>query len=303
MPSMTPTEQPETTLTDKLFVLLQNIIPHHLLSSMMHWLARAEWTPIAQSLIKGVVYLYKIDLSLAANPDIKSYKSFNAFFTRKLKPEARPISADEQAIVSPVDGAISQVGNIVAGEIFQAKGHSYSLSELLAGDEHWCKAFDNGRFATIYLSPRDYHRIHMPLGGQLQKMTHVPGKLYSVNAATVRTVPRLFARNERVVNLFKTEHGPMAVIMVGAIFVASMDTVWAGTVAPASHRATQWNYADQTANTVNLGKGDEMGRFNMGSTVVLLFGKDAVNWETSLQPGNLVQMGQPIASLTEKSGG
>ncbi len=296
MATMKTTEQPETTLSDKLFVLLQNIIPHHLLSSIMHWLARLEWKPLAQLLIKGVVHLYKIDLSIAADPEITNYKSFNAFFTRGIKPEFRPISEDELTVVSPVDGAVSQAGNIIDGEIFQAKGHRYTLNELLGGDEHWCKAFTGGHFATIYLSPKDYHRIHMPLSGQLQKMIHVPGKLFSVNAATVRTVPRLFARNERVVNLFDTAHGPMAVIMVGAIFVASMDTVWAGTVAPAVHRATQWNYSDHVATAVALDKGAEMGRFNMGSTVILLFGEDAINWDASLQPGSIVQMGQTIAT-------
>lgn len=293
------TEQPESTLGDRLFALLQFILPHHLLSRVMHWFARLEWTPAAQLVIKSIVRIYKVDLSTAVNPDLSSYKSFNAFFTRALKPESRPIAPEQDAIVSPVDGTISQLGDIVDGKIFQAKGHSYSLNQLLGDDKSWSKRFENGSFATIYLSPRDYHRIHMPLGGELQKMTHIPGDLFSVNPSTTRTVPRLFARNERVVNLFNTEQGPMAVIMVGAIFVASMDTVWAGTVAPAAQRITQWHYtADHQTLKIDLDRGEEMGRFNMGSTVVLLFGQDVLNWASSLAPGIKVQMGQILATAT-----
>jgi len=301
MSPITPAEQPESTLGDRLFALLQFVLPHHLLSRMMHWLTRLEWQPLSQLLIKGAVRLYKVDMTTAVKSDLTTYKSFNAFFTRAIKPESRPIASEESAVASPVDGTVSQFGRIVDGEIFQAKGHSYTLDELLGGDKTWSDAFSDGRFATIYLSPRDYHRIHMPLGGELQKMTHVPGELFSVNPSTTRTVPRLFARNERVVNLFNTERGPMAVIMVGAIFVASMDTVWAGTVAPAALRTTQWNYTDQKISSVTLNKGDEMGRFNMGSTVILLFGNDAVEWEASLKAGKTVQLGQAIANSVNQS--
>jgi phosphatidylserine decarboxylase len=288
-------------LVDKLFALLLYLLPHHLLSQAMHWLTRIEWPPLKNRLIKGVIRLYKVNMELAVESDPTRYASFNAFFTRALRPEARPFAEAESAVLSPVDGTVSQLGRIENGRIFQAKGQSYTLPELLGEDGEWCEQFAEGHFATLYLSPRDYHRIHMPLAGELKKMLHIPGRLFSVCPSTTRVVPRLFSRNERLVNLFETEHGPMAVIMVGAIFVASMETVWAGTVAPASRRISQWRYGPQPpAATLILEKGEEMGRFNMGSTVVLLFPKDAIAWSDALAADAEVRMGQQIASITNQ---
>jgi phosphatidylserine decarboxylase len=292
----TPQTQTDISLLDRLFALLLHLLPHHLLSQIMHWLTRCEWRPLKNGLIRAVIKLYKVDMSLAEQADPESYPTFNAFFTRSLKPEVRPISGDAADIVSPVDGAVSQTGDIVDGRIFQAKGQSYTLAELLGSDSDWTARFSDGKFATIYLSPRDYHRIHMPCAGELKRMLHIPGRLFSVSPSTTRAVPRLFSRNERVVNLFETDVGPMAVIMVGAIFVASMDTVWAGTVAPISQRINQWDYQELPKSPIRLAKGEEMGRFNMGSTVILLFGKQAVAWAESLQPEAKVEMGQIIAN-------
>nr|WP_260294507.1 archaetidylserine decarboxylase [Sedimenticola hydrogenitrophicus] len=286
-------------MADKLFALLLYLLPHHLLSQAMHWLTRIEWPPLKDRLIAGVIRLYKVDMELAVEPDPTRYASFNAFFTRALRPEARPFAEAEAAVLSPVDGTVSQLGRIENGRIFQAKGQSYTLRELLGDDAEWCERFSDGHFATLYLSPRDYHRIHMPLAGELKKMLHIPGRLFSVSPSTTRVVPRLFSRNERLVNLFETEQGPMAVIMVGAIFVASMETVWAGTVAPASRHISQWRYGPlPSATPVLLGKGEEMGRFNMGSTVVLLFPKDAVAWSDTLGADTEIRMGQQIATIT-----
>jgi len=288
----------EVTLLDKLFALLLFLLPHHLLSSAMHVLTRCEWGPLKDRLIRAAIRLYKVDMSIATEPNPANYKSFNAFFTRSLRDDARPVAKEANSVVSPVDGTVSQRGRIEDGRIFQAKGMDYSLAGLLGGDREWSEKFRDGSFTTIYLSPRDYHRIHMPLDGTLKKMTHVPGRLFSVSPSTTRTVPRLFSRNERVINLFETEAGPMAVIMVGAIFVASMDTVWAGTVAPVSQRISEWHYAEKPAETISLEKGAEMGRFNMGSTVILLFAKDAAQWTDKMQPGSKVQMGETIALLS-----
>ncbi len=288
----------EAGLADKLFALLLYLLPHHLLSQAMYWLTRIEWPPLKERLIRGAIRLYKIDLTLAEEPNPARYASFNAFFTRALRPEARPLDDEPSAILSPVDGTVSQFGRIENGRIFQAKGRSYTLQELLGEDGEWCERFAEGHFATLYLSPRDYHRIHMPLAGELKQMRHIPGRLFSVSPSTTRVVPRLFSRNERLVNLFETEHGPMAVIMVGAIFVASMDTVWAGTVAPATRRISQWRYGPQApAQPVTLEKGEEMGRFNMGSTVLLLFPKERIAWSDELAADARVRMGQRIATL------
>ncbi len=281
----------------QLFILLQYLLPHHLLSQLMHWIARSEWRWLKDLLIRSAIRLYRIDLDTAADPDPAGYRSFNDFFTRALRPDARPLPKQKNAVASPVDAAVSQAGRIENGRIFQAKGHDFTLLELLGGDPKWTAAFEGGSFATLYLSPRDYHRIHMPLAGALKNMLHVPGRLFSVSPVTTRSIPRLFSRNERVVNLFETEAGPMAVIMVGAIFVASMDTVWAGTVTPGWRRIRRWDYGRHSAAAVKLARGAELGRFNMGSTVILLFAKDAVSWAESLQPETRVRMGEQIATV------
>lgn len=276
--------------------MLQYLIPHHLLSWLMHQLTRVEWPPLKNLMIKRAIALYKIDMREALEPDPEKYASFNAFFTRALQPEARFIAHDPHSICCPSDGMLSQCGAIENGRIFQAKGHDYSLLELLGGDSVLSAQFDAGAFATIYLSPRDYHRVHMPFSGTLKQMIHVPGRLFSVNETTTRQVPRLFARNERVISLFETDAGPMAVILVGAIFVASIDTVWAGAVAP-GYRGVHRAHYGAVNDSVTLDKGAEMGRFNMGSTVVLLFGKDAVAWNESLVANRAVRMGQEIGCL------
>jgi len=279
---------------DKLFALLLYLLPHHLLSQVMYAITRCEWVPFKNALIRQAIKLYGIDMTIAADPDPSTYCSFNAFFTRPLRPDARPLAVEANAILSPVDGKVSQSGQIVDGRIFQAKGQDYSLEELVGGDQALMAAFKDGSFATIYLSPKDYHRIHLPLAGRLTKMLHIPGRLFSVSPSTTRTVPRLFSRNERVVNLFETDAGPMAVIMVGAIFVASMDTVWAGTVAPLSRSVRSWCYGNEAVEPISFARGAEIGRFNMGSTVVLLFGKDAIEWSAVMEPNTKLCMGQGI---------
>jgi phosphatidylserine decarboxylase len=285
----------------QLFVLLQYLLPHHLLSQVMYWITRSEWKPFKNLLIRNAVHLYKVDMSVAVEQDPEKYKSFNEFFTRALRPEARPLAEEKDAVICPVDGMVSEAGNIEDGRIYQAKGHDFTLQELLGGDPKLTSAFADGSFATIYLSPRDYHRIHIPLGGTLKKMVHVPGRLFSVSPTTTRAIPRLFARNERIINLFDTDAGPMAVIMVGAIFVASMDTVWAGTVTPRRRQVQSCEYGRKSTAAIKLGRGAELGRFNMGSTVILLFGKEAVQWEEILQPETKVQMGQQIATIKSES--
>ncbi len=260
----------------------------------MHGLTRCRWQPLKQTLINGVIRLYKVDLSSALEPDPDAYPCFNDFFTRALRPEARPLCEGPGTIASPVDGTISQIGSIEQGRLFQAKGHSFELEQLLGGSVEGMEAYEGGGFATIYLSPRDYHRIHMPIDGRLKWMRHVPGRLFSVSPSTTRTVPGLFARNERIVTQFATEAGDMGMILVGAIFVSSMETVWAGTVTPRALAVTRWQYEQAQPQPVLLQKGEEMGRFNMGSTVILLFPKGTVEWEKHLEPGVAVQMGEKI---------
>jgi phosphatidylserine decarboxylase len=288
----------DNSLLGKLFSLIQYLLPHHLLSRAMYLIARSEWKPLKDLIIRNVINIYSVDLNQAADPKPGNYRSFNHFFTRALQPEARPIASEKNALVSPVDGTVSQAGEIKEGRIFQAKGRDFSLKELVGGDPKTASMFTEGSFTTIYLSPRDYHRIHMPIAGTLKKMTHVPGRLFSVSPSTTMNIPRLFSRNERIVNIFETEAGPMALIMVGAIFVSSMDTVWAGTVTPRSRQATSWEYGRKSTAAIKLQCGQEMGRFNMGSTVILLFGKGAVEFASELQPEIKLQMGQRIGSIT-----
>ncbi len=282
-------------IMEGLFVALQYLLPHHLLSRLMHALTRIEAEGPKDLMIRRAIDWYKVDMSEALDSNPRTYRSFNAFFTRPLRPDARPVAEAASAIASPSDGTLSQAGDIEDGYLFQAKGREYALQELLGGDPALSKLFEEGSFATIYLSPRDYHRVHMPFGGKLKKMVHVPGRLFSVNETTCQRVARLFARNERVICQFETDIGPMAVILVGAIFVASIDTVWAGTVTPAHQRISSWGYPPAgRAKAITLKKGEEMGRFNMGSTVILLFGKDAVEWTEALTPGAKLKMGQGI---------
>jgi phosphatidylserine decarboxylase len=287
-------EPARPTLAGHLFVLLLHILPHHLLGQLVHTLTRAEWPPLKGWLIRKAIARFRVDLSDALESDPAAYPSFNAFFTRALQPDARPIDAAVDAVCCPADGELSEAGIIADGRLIQAKGWDYTLLELLGGDARLAAELDGGAYATVYLSPRDYHRVHMPLGGRLRRTIHVPGRLYSVNRLTTATLPRLFARNERVISVFDTDVGPMAVILVGATFVGSMDTVWAGAVTPAHRRA---RVSDQVApEPVVLERGAEMGRFNMGSSVILLFPRDRVRWSDALRPGKAVRMGERIGS-------
>jgi phosphatidylserine decarboxylase len=240
---------------------------------------------------------YGVDMDEAIDSDINAYPSFNHFFTRELKAGARTIANNTGDIASPADGTVSQAGDITDGDIIQAKGKSYTATDLLGGDAERAAPFNNGKFTTIYLSPKDYHRLHMPLEGTLKEMIHIPGRLFSVNAATANSVPRLFARNERVVAIFDTEIGPMALVLVGAIFVASIETVWHGEVTPPTATAIQtWQYDGDDAP--QLKRGAEMGRFNMGSTVIVLYGKDVMNWEDAFVPSKKVQLGEKIGQVS-----
>jgi len=282
-----------------LYVAGQYLLPHHFLSSLMYRLTRVEALTFKNTLIRRFIDLYKVDMTEALESDPTRYRSFNEFFTRALQPAARPVDPAGNRIICPADGILSQAGDIEAGYLLQAKGHDYALLDLLGGDSAWCRRFEEGSFATVYLSPRDYHRVHMPFTGTLKKMIHVPGRLFSVNDTTTRRVPGLFARNERVICLFETDLGPMAVILVGAIFVASIETVWAGLITPVSRQVYRWDYPPgQAEEPIRLEKGEELGRFNMGSTVILLFGKDRVDWLEALEPGQPLKLGQALGNST-----
>lgn len=281
-------------MPDRLFILFQYLLPHHLLSRLAGCLANCTWSWVKNPFITWFVKRYQVDMSQALEENPTAYSSFNDFFTRALKPDARPLDQTSGSILCPADGAISQLGKIEHGRIFQAKGHSFSVQELLGGNAELAAPFQGGEFATVYLSPRDYHRVHMPLGGTLKEMIYVPGKLFSVNQTTAENVPELFARNERVVCLFDTEAGPMAVVLVGAMIVASVETVWAGLVAPPSRELRSTAYGQAAPS---LEKGDEMGRFKLGSTAIVLFGPDAMRWSESVKAGDSVQMGQLMGSV------
>ena len=231
----------------------------------------------------------------AKNPDIHSYSSFNTFFTRHLNPALRPITSDSDAVASPVDGVINEIGELKGETILQAKKHCYMVADLLGGNSEQTKSFQEGAYFTAYLAPKDYHRIHMPINGGLLEMTHIPGHLFSVNPFSVQTIPRLFARNERVVCLFKTQVGPMAVVIVGAILVGSIKTVWHGTVTSTTQRAVSvWDYREKN---INLMQGDELGHFEMGSTVILLFPFHRVRWESHCQTNSRIFFGEKIGTL------
>ena len=285
------------TLKDALTTLPQYILPYHALSRMMSKLTHCENKAWKNLFIKQIIRHYGVNMDEAQQPDINAYKSFNDFFTRDLKPSARQLTSEVNAIASPADGAVSQAGAISEGEIFQAKGKSYTALDLLGGSEERAKAFNNGVFTTIYLSPKDYHRLHMPITGTLREMVHVPGRLFSVNTATTRSVPRLFARNERVVAIFDTELGPMALVLVGAIFVSSIETVWHGVVTPPSVTSVQtWDYKE---NAPTLKMGEEMGRFNMGSTIIVLFANNKVQWDSEFVADKIVKLGEMIAKRVD----
>ncbi len=270
------------------------VIPHHLVSRAVFYITRTS-TRLTPVMIRGFASLFDIDLKEARLQSPTDYKTFNEFFTRELKPQSRPIDNLDNGLCSPVDGCVSQIGSIKSGQIFQAKGFEYTALDLLGGRTSDAEAFDDGAFATLYLSPRDYHRIHMPADAKLQSMHYVPGRLFSVAPHTVRTVPRLFARNERVVAIFDCAAGKLAMVLVGAINVAAIETVWAGLITPPT--AQQIKHLDYSPDQqIELKKGDEMGRFNMGSTVILLMQR-GTSWHSSLQEGSSVRMGELIGEF------
>lgn len=280
---------------EALTTLPQYVLPHHALSSMMSKLTHCENKAWKNLFIKQIIKHYGVNMDEALEQDINAYPSFNHFFTRELKPGVRLISSERNAIICPADGAVSQAGDITDGQIFQAKGKSFTATDLLGGDAARAEPFNDGVFTTIYLSPKDYHRLHMPLTGTLREMVHIPGRLFSVNGATVNSVSGLFARNERVAAIFDTDSGPMALILVGAIFVSSVETVWHGVVTPPSFSSVQnWQYQDG-APTLKIG--EEMGRFNMGSTIIVLFGKDKAQWDTEFKAGKTVKLGELIGRV------
>jgi phosphatidylserine decarboxylase len=288
------------TLRDRLFVATQHIIPQHFLSRLVYRLTRSRTHSVKTALIKSFMRGFSPDMSDAVRRDPLAYDSFNEFFTRALRPGARPIDPNDSVLVSPVDGAISQIGRLDGSQVMQAKGHYYSLEALLdfgGSQANWASRFTDGCFATLYLAPFNYHRIHMPLGGTLCAAWYVPGQLFSVNAVTAAAVPGLFARNERVVCIF--EDGPrlFAMVLVGALFVGSMDTVWHGEITPRSPREALELPLDTTRAPLRLEKGDEMGRFNMGSTVILITAPNMIDWLSGMKAGDSVSVGQPLARL------
>lgn len=282
-------------------VNLQYILPKHLLSRLVGKLASAEMGSLTTGLIKLFIKHFKVNMDEALYPQPEHYRTFNAFFTRPLQPDARPIDDNDNVIIHAVDGAVSQFGDINADSIFQAKGHDYSLTTLLGGKPEMATPFKDGKFATVYLSPKDYHRIHMPVEGTLTDMIYVPGELFSVNPLTAANVPGLFARNERVVAFFDTPVGRMAMVLVGATIVASIETVWAGTVTPPAGKNVQhWSYEKDTESSVKLAKGEEMGRFKLGSTIVVCFEKDVVEFD-ELTAGQVTRLGEPMAHISPAS--
>ena len=276
------------------FVWFQHAVPQHALSRLAGRFAESRSPWLRDRLIRRFAATYDIDMSEAERP-LGAYESFNDFFTRSLKPGARPLADASQFVLSPADGAISQLGRIEDGRIFQAKGHEFSAAELLGGDEEVAARFANGHFATIYLSPRDYHRVHMPVAGTLRETTYIPGDLFSVNTATAEGVPRLFARNERLACLFDSDIGAVASVMVGAMIVAGIETVWGGRIEPHGKMLIRTNHARAEEAPLRYEAGEEMGRFLLGSTVVLLFENRRVQFLDQFKPGSAVRMGQALA--------
>lgn len=279
-----------------LFIFFQHIAPQHLLSRLVGKLANASTPWLKNFLIKKFIARYGVNMAEAKNSQAEDFTSFNDFFTRELKPGAREIDQTVGALISPADGVISAAGEITGDSLFQAKGKTFSLTALLGGDPNTAEPFLDGSFATVYLSPKDYHRVHMPCAGTLQKMIYIPGKLFSVNQTTSERIDDLFARNERAVCLFDTDAGPLAMILVGAMIVAGIETVWSGQVAPAKHGLIESDYQNQHP-AIQLGKGEEMGRFMLGSTVILLSGPGAVKWQEEVDENFAVRMGEQIGLI------
>ncbi|MBF4435668.1 phosphatidylserine decarboxylase [Vibrio anguillarum] len=281
---------------DKIKVGLQYWIPQHGLTRLMGKLASAKAGGLTTAVIRWFIKQYNVNMDEALHSDPSHFKTFNEFFVRELKADARPISDGDSLITHPADACVSQFGPIQDGKLIQAKGHHFTAVELLGGDAKLAQEFEDGEFATLYLSPRDYHRVHMPCDGVLRQMIYVPGDLFSVNSLTAENVPNLFARNERVVCIFDTEFGPMAQVLVGATIVGSIELVWSGTVTPPrGNTVYRWDYPAQGNTSVVLKKGQEMGRFKLGSTVINLFAKDKIRFDESMQHNATTVMGTPYA--------
>lgn len=278
-----------------LSTLILHVVPHRPLARIAWWITRVRLAPVKNILIRFFVHLYRVDMDEAAEPDPRRYPSFNAFFVRALRPGARPLPEDPLEIASPADSVVSACGEIREGQMIQAKGIAYTSAALL-GDAFLAEEFTGGNFATLYLSPRDYHRVHMPLNGRLRQMRYIPGDLFSVNDHSTRHVRGLFARNERLVTVFDTPAGPMALVMVGAMFVAAMETTWTG---PLDRRNPFGHWRPDGA--VEIDRGGELGRFNMGSTVILLFPRGRVEWAPQLVEGARFRMGETIGRIREQN--
>jgi phosphatidylserine decarboxylase len=287
-------EIPSASAGDHVFAALQYVLPKHLLSRVIYGVARCESNWVKRTVISSFLRGYRVDMDEAAQRDPFAYRSFNDFFTRALRAGARTVDADASTVVSPVDGRVSQAGTVRSDLLIQAKGHHYSLTDLLAGDAAAVETYRDGAFTCLYLAPFNYHRIHMPLAGTLRASWYVPGELFSVNAATARAVSGVFARNERLICDFDTPLGRMAVILVGALFVGSIETVYCGEVNPPPRSRKAARPITQGAGR-QFAKGEELGRFNMGSTVVMLFERESIAWDDSLVPDMTVRMGRAIA--------
>lgn len=279
-------------MKDKILASLFYILPHHAITWLMFKGARIRWQPLKNFIIKTYTDLNPVKMHEAIEEDMFAYESLNAFFTRALKAEHRPFNENENNWLCPVDGSVSQAQAITDGRIFQAKGHDYSLLELVGGDKELEDVFNNGQFSTLYLSPRDYHRIHMPTTGKLKHMQYIPGRLFSVAEFTVNHIPRLFARNERVVCYFETEQGPMAMVLVGAINVSAMETVWHGLITSEAKKIKRFDYSNEN---IMLKRGDEMGRFNLGSTVIVLT-TNKMKIDEEIIAGAEIKLGQCLAT-------
>lgn len=289
------------TFKQRLFIIAQYLTPQHLLSRIIGFFAESQTPWFKNKLISWFIRRYQVNMSEAVYQSHHEYKNFNEFFTRPLREGMRPIDPAPDAVVCPADGAVSELGTIIEGRILQAKGHNYSLADLLGGDTERAKPFLNGEFATIYLSPRDYHRVHMPVTGTLTEMIYVPGQLFSVNQTTADNVSSLFARNERVVCMFDTEYGKMAVVLVGAMIVASIETVWAGLVTPPQRRLKTTSYDAVARQPIVLEKGAELGRFKLGSTAIMVFEPNRIIWNEQLKSLVPTKMGERVATIIGKN--
>lgn len=287
---------PDATLRDRLFAILQWCLPTRLLSRLLYSIAQARAPWFKNALIRGFIRLYRVDMGEAADPDPGAYDNFNDFFTRPLAAGCRPMPEPAGDVACPVDGQLGAYGDVERGRVFQVKGAAYDVTALLGGSDEWAAPFLAGHYATLYLAPSNYHRVHMPVAGLLRDSLYVPGRLFGVNPASVRAIPRLFTRNERLVTIFRTPVGPMAAVLVGAFGVGGIRTSWAGTVTPPHLRAARHESHPTGAGRIELGRGEELGAFHFGSTVVLLFGPGAIRWRENLRAGMAVRVGQSLAN-------